>query len=146
VGERLKKKGKKMIKKFRILPVDTIKGGSFQYELNVAGQYVAYSLQALYQGWLIRKTIDKSGYYPLNLNKLKSERYKVEGTPIKLAGLSGVITDVADGMATASLSLDGYNAHGVGQFSLKGEYVELVRLDVSGTYGPARFRIVAVQE
>lgn len=130
------------MKKFEILPIGPVKGGTFEYDYDQVKQKLTYSLSGKVSAFLISKTIEDSGVQSVPRETLKSQAYAKVGAAVRFANLIGSVTSIKGTLATVHLGLTGTNAEGTALFSLGGEYVELLSLDASGSYGPVSYRIV----
>jgi hypothetical protein len=133
------------MKQYKIIPIDTIKGGTFAYSYDPNKQALTYEFHAVAQVWFFSKHIDKSGTLTIKPEDLKSAKYSKPGTSIQFANLTGKVISVKGKLATVQISIDEAGAHGIAEFDISGDYVDLISIDAQGNVSGFQFELKVVK-
>lgn len=136
------------MKNFNIVPHELIKGGFFRYEILVHQKLVMFDGRIDVKKFFFSKSFPFNGRQEVDLELLKSKIYQV-GTEIEFANLRGKVIEIKHNIARCEVLLSEADvaAAGEAQFSLAGEYVELMSLDATGAVhapviGTQKFRLM----
>lgn len=130
------------MKKFVIEKKDVIQGGTFEYSFDPLKKNIHYELHAVAKKFFITKRIDQVGDQTVEPHDLLSGNYNRPGKSIKFAGLTGKVVRVEKGIAEAEIGVEGFNVSGKAWFDIVGVYIDLIRIEAAGSYGPISFQLV----
>lgn len=125
--------------KYTIANTGAIKGGRFECEYFPEAKRLDFELQGEVK--LLGK-INEKGSEDIEPSVMESANCKV-GTKINFGSFQVEIVSVADGKATADLSVPSLNGKGSAIFDLSEQYVKLLKLDAKGKKLFVKFHLVA---